>query len=443
MALNLATSAQVILDRIKSDVASALPGSSPGLRKSFLLGFLTGIANRFFDFILDLRDVLRESNPGTAFFTREDWAASKGVIRLSGVKSSGFLKVTSTTLTGPIPSGTRWSASNGREYVSTLDATIIQTDVNINSIIDSGGGEAVVLCDAVHGYAGGEDVVISGCVVDTAYNATHLNIEFIDTTSFRIFGHSAAGDETAGSPAITSTFSADTPVEATEVGQDGDLAAGATVTLNSPIPGLPAVKDTAATELGVDGGVDQETSEAHYARYLEEVRDPIAHFNVSDIRSTAKTVNGVTRVFVEENTPAVGAVRVFFMRDEDDDPIPTASEVTAVDDVLQGIRPATTVPADLDVLAPTPEVVNFIFDALSPNTLTMQAAIEANLAQYFAEETSVGVDVSEDGIRAAIITTTDTVTGERVVSFNYTTPASGDITIAAGEIGKLGSFVWP
>lgn len=443
MALNLPTSAQEILDRMKSDVATALPNSSPGLRKSFLLGLLVAISNRFFDFVLWLLDILRESNPGTAFFTREDWSASKGVTRLSGVKSSGFLKVTSTNSTGPIPLGTRWSAANGNEYLSTADEALVTVAVNIDSIIDNGGGEATVNCDAVHGYVGGEDVVISGCVVDTEYNATHLNIEFIDTASFRIFGHSASGDETAGSPAVSSTFSAPVPLEAAEVGIGFDLDAGATLTLNSPIPGLPAVKDTAATEAGIGGGVDQETSEAHYDRYLEEVRNPIAHFNVSDLTAKAKTVNGVTRVFVQENTPQVGAVLIHFMRDEDDDPIPSGSEVSEVNDVIQSIRPATTIIADVVIAAPTPEVVNFEFDVLDPNTLTMQTAIEANLAQYFAEETSVGVDVSEDGIRAAIKTTTDTVTGARVADFNYTTPAAGDITIAAGEIGKLGTFIWP
>lgn len=443
MALDLPTSAQVILDRMKSDVAAALPNSSPGLRKSFILGLLVAIANRIFDFVLDLVDVNRENNPGTAIHTREDWSASKGVTRLSGVKSSGFLEVFSATPGGPVPEGTKWSAANGREYEATADTSMVLGAVNINSVIDSGGGEAVVTTDDPHNLTGGEDIVIGGCATEPAYNDTHLNIEFIDTTSFRIFGHAGSADEPAGSPAILVFHSASVPVESTEVGQDGDLDAGALVTLNSPIPGFPAIQDTATTELGIGGGVDQETSDAHYDRYLEEVRNSIAHFNVSDIRAHAKTVNGVTRVFVEENTPAVGAVRIYFMRDEDADPIPSGSEVAEVDAVIQGIRPANTVEADVDVLAPTAEVVNFVFDALDPNTSTMQAAIEANLLQFFAEETEVGVDVSEDGIRAAIFTTTDTVTGARVASFNYTTPAAGDVTIASNEIGKLGTFAWP
>ena len=426
---------------METDVASALPGSSPGLRKSFILGILVAIANRVFDFVLDLLDVLKESNPGTAVFTREDWAASKGVIRLAGIKASGVLSATATAASGaPIPTGTRWSAVNGREFVSTADAPIVTASHTIFSIIDDGGGVASAFAVVPHGYTGGEDVVISGAAV-VEYNNLFTNIEVVNLTTFKIFGHNAPGSDFGG--AISETFSASVSVDAVGVGQDGDLDAGGLVTLNAPIPGLPAVTSTAVSPLGVSGGVDQESSDDHYDRYLEELRNPIAHFNVSDIRANAKTVNGVTRVFVQENTPAVGAVRVYFMRDEDIDPIPSASEVTAVDDVIQGIRPATTVEADVDVLAPTPAVVDFVFDALVPNTLTTQAAVEANLKQFFAEETAVGVDVSEDGIRAAIITTTDTVTGARVTSFNYTTPASGDIPIASGAIGKLGTFTWP
>lgn len=440
MALNLSTSAQVILDRLKADVAVAIPGTSPGLRNSFLLGILTGLANRFFDLILDLIDVLKEALPNTAVVKLEDWAATKGVVRISGAKSSGFIEVTAVSGVGSIAKDLFWSAVDGREYISTSATAVVSTAKGIDSIIDDGGGEATVKFDSDHGYAGGEDIVITGCVVETVYNATFLNIEIVDLDEVKIFGHGSTGDETAGSPAIATTFAASVPVDSTEIGIDTELVAGGAVTITVPIPD---VADVAVSILGLAGGADQETLEAFRDRYLEEVRNPIAHFNVSDITRVAKTIAGVTRVFVQENTPDIGATTVYFTRDEDLDLIPSGAEVVAVDTVLQAIRPANMQEADFDVLAPTPLVVNWIFSALSPNTATMQTAIEENLKQFFAEETSVGVDIQEDGIRSAIFTTIDPDTGDKVVSFTYTTPASGDITIASGEIGKIGTFVWP
>jgi len=72
----------------------------------------------------------------------------------------------------------------------------------------------------------------------------------------------------------------------------------------------------------------------------------------------------------------------------------------------------------------------------------MQTAITANLQQFFKESTTVGVDVDEDAYRSAIFNTVDTATGDTVSTFGLSAP-SGDVTIASGEIGALGSIVYP
>ena len=79
--------------------------------------------------------------------------------------------------------------------------------------------------------------------------------------------------------------------------------------------------------------------------------------------------------------------------------------------------------------------------SLVPNTTTMQSAIIANLDLFYAESTFVGVDIEEDAYRAAIFDTIDTETGEKVQSFELSTP-TGDIAIAFNEIGTRGNVVF-
>jgi len=138
---------------------------------------------------------------------------------------------------------------------------------------------------------------------------------------------------------------------------------------------------------------------------------------------------------------AIGTVTIYFMRDDDVNPIPTASEVTTVKNKVLEITPANTSDMDVVVAAPTAVPVDFTFTDITPNTATMKSAIEANLESFFAEDTEVGVDVDEDAYRSAVFNTIDTETGAEVSTFTLSTP-SGDISIAIGEIATLGNVVF-
>lgn len=144
---------------------------------------------------------------------------------------------------------------------------------------------------------------------------------------------------------------------------------------------------------------------------------------------------------VYESSIALGTAQVYFTRDNDTSSIPSAAEVTTVINKLADIRPANTSTSSLIVSAPTAVPVTFTFIALVPNTLTMQAAISANLAQLFEEGTVVGQDIDEDAYRAAIKNTVDTESGDTVDSFTLSVP-SGDITIDSGELGTLGVITY-
>ena len=192
----------------------------------------------------------------------------------------------------------------------------------------------------------------------------------------------------------------------------------------------------------IGGGSDQETESELRARMLDRIQNPVAHFNVAAITEKAKEVSGVTRVFVQEITPALGQVTIYFMRDNDVNPIPVGADVANVKSKILEIKPANTDDDDVIVNAPTGVPVDFTLSALTPNTTTMQTAISANLRQFFDSRTSVGVNIDEDAYRAAIFNTVDTVTGDTVQTFALSTPA-GDVVIAAGEIGILGTVSYP
>ena len=324
-------------------------------------------------------------------------------------------------------------------------------------------------------------------------------------------------------PISTSFTSASVPIQSDEFGEDQNLSSGSVLTLQSPIAG---VDNTLFVDFGeIGGGTDQELDPSLRSRMLDRIQNPVAHFNASDIIAQAKTVAGVTRVFVNEagtilsttsvtsitrvstgsgeiavvtlasaqdltsgqfvtitgadqseynvidetilvvsttvfyyivpGTPvtpatgtilsdvivALGTLQVFFMRDNDDNPIPSGSEVTTVKDKILEITPANTSEDDLGVFAPVAVVTDYTFTSLVPNTTTMQNAIIANLDLFYAEGTFVGVDIEEDAYRAAIFDTIDTETGEKVQSFDLSTP-TGDIAIAFNEIGTRGNVVF-
>ena len=137
-----------------------------------------------------------------------------------------------------------------------------------------------------------------------------------------------------------------------------------------------------------------------------------------------------------------GVVTVYFLRDNDDSPIPDGSEVADARALLLERKPVDRYDGDVRVLAPTAVPVPFIFTALSPNTPTMQSAVTASLKAFFDEKTSLGVDLTEDDYRCAIKDTIDTQTGQSVTSFTLSTP-TGTIAIASNEITTLSNPTYP
>ncbi len=437
MSIDLPESATEVDSRAKTDVQRELTGSNPFLKNSWLGAIITAYSNRIFDFYLQLKIFLLELfwNTSTGEFL-EIQASWFSITRLAATQSIGNIVITGTATTN-IPLGTEFKTSDDLSFLTTATVSIAATVISVTSITRSG-QIATVTTTSDHNLSSAVPVTIADAV-ETEYNVTDAEIQVTGTDTFTYTVTGAPGSPATGT--ITAAFdSVNTPVQSVDFGDGVNLVADTTLSITSPIAGVD--NDANVDFDTISGGTDQESDDDLRTRFLDRPQNPIAHFNVAEITSKAKEINGVTRVFVEEITPVIGAVTVYFMRDNDDDPIPSGAEVLAVKNNILTIKPANTSDDDVVVAAPVAVVNNFAFTALDPSTSTMKTAINANLAQFFDESTEVGVNIEEDAYRSVIFNTVDTDTGDIVKSFALSSP-SGDITIASGEIGTLGTITYP
>ncbi len=502
-------------DRIKADVQREAPDSNPYLRVHWLRSLIAGISRRIFDFYQDLARTEKRLFPDTA---DDEAAVQWGGIYIgqeNPASQSSGIAVATGSVGSPIGIGEQLS-SGGEEYATTSSAVISAQVINASSITRSG-TTASVTTAGDHNLASAVPVTIAGAS-EPEYNIvdTEIVVTGLDSFTYQVAG----SPSTPATGTITAAYdSAAVDIESAGFGASTNLDADSPLALQSPLAGID---DTLNVSFGaIGGGTDQESLPDYKSRYLDKIRNPVAHFNESDIAVKAKEVPGVTRVFVEPagteigtiavssitrsgnvatvvtasahglddgqetsilgaaetdynvtdsriiiedsvtfhyvvtgspTTPATGSitaatsialgqVRTFFMRDNDDNPIPSASEVQDVKDALDSIKPANTASSDNIVKAPTAVVVAYVFTSITPDTPTMREAIEQNIAQFHDEQTTVGVDVDEDAYRAAIKNTVDPDTGDIVLTFTLSSP-SGDISISSGEIATKGTVTF-
>lgn len=437
--------------RARTDVARVVTGSNPFLPNTFWGGLISSFANRIFDFYSALQEAIRESIPDTAIRLLDRWSAIWGVVRIKAAPSAGNLDIRGLLGT-QVLLGTIWVGSDGKRYIGQAASSgMIAVSLTIDKM-ERVGSTVTCTTDAPHNLAGNEDsyaLAISGSGT-AQFNQDPL-VDLAITGEKTLTFTSAAGaddDPSAATLALSNILNgADVmPVVSLDTGTAVNQVLNAPLTLEQPIAGI--LDDAHVNFGGVAGGIGQEENDDLRERYLELLQNPVAHFNAAEITATAKLVSGVTRVFVEKVTPALGQVTVYFTRDNDDTQIPDASEVTTVKTALiggtaggviyPGISPSNTADDDVIVSAPTAVPEDFDFTALAPDTPEMREAVVLNLQQFFAEDTTVSVAVPEEAYTAAIFNTVDPVTGDSVTSFTLSTP-SGDLAAASGELVTLGT----
>jgi len=433
MSLNFPSSQQEIIDRIRSDSQSIFPNLNP--TSLGIDSFITGFAGLSFEQFLTLQILLVELFLDTTttieFLSR--WGSYKSITQNPASQSQGFITATGTD--GSIISDTlQLTSADGILYDVLNTETVLDQSLSVTSVTRVG-STATATTVSDHNLASGVSVTISGAV-ETEYNGTFdIIVTGLDEFTYQITGTPT----TPATGTILSDFTtASVEVKSVETGEELNVnqANGVALTFTTTVAG---VDNTAFVQFGeIGGGSPAESVEDFRERILQAYQDPFSLFNVASIVKQARTVPGVTRVFVEEATPDAGQVTIFFTRDNDADIIPSASEVTTVKNSILEIKPAGVPDSDVIVSAPTPVVINFTFTSITPSTPTMQTAITNSLDQFFREKTFVGVDVMAVDYESEIINTIDTETGQKVTDFSLSSPV-GNISIASGQIGVLGT----
>jgi len=222
---------------------------------------------------------------------------------------------------------------------------------------------------------------------------------------------------------------AEVDVAAELSGTAGNEAAAVAVSLVSPISGVASVAEVGAD--GIVGGEDPEEDEALRGRVLARMRAAPAGGAVHDYEAWALSVPGVTRVWVRPGWTGVGSVGVLFVRDDDEDIIPTEDHVTEVEEAIEELRPVT---ADVVVLAPAALELDLTID-LSPDSAVVRAAVEASLRAFIKREAEPGGTLRRSRISEAI----SVAAGE---SHHTLTLPAADVVAGAGELVVLGDITW-
>lgn len=243
------------------------------------------------------------------------------------------------------------------------------------------------------------------------------DVEFIVDADITIDGETGSGS-------ITSVIA----------GAQNNTAVAAKLSLVSPISFIESEGNVIADGSGdgLTGGNDIENDDALRKRVIERIQQPPHGGADFDYIGWGKEVTGVTRVWVYPMKLGVGTVSMTFVMDNKAATIiPSAGEVTTVQDYIDTVKPVT---ADVTVFAPTAVPLDFTI-ALNPNSQVVQQAIEASLKDFIERESAPGTTLYLSRIQEAI----SAATGE--FDHELTAPAA-NIVPAYGEILTLGDITW-
>lgn len=206
----------------------------------------------------------------------------------------------------------------------------------------------------------------------TGTNGTELPIDTVlQDDEGNTFTVVVAGTVSGGTVTVT--------VEADDAGVAGNLEAGATLSLVSPIAGID--DDGEVGEDGLSGGTDIEDPEDYRARILDGLRVPPSGGGPGDYETWAKEVAGVTRAWEFGKRMGVGTVSIGFVMDDRDDIIPLSGDVDDVQAYIDSVMPLDMRAAY--VVAPIALPVDMTI-ALSPNTSDVRAQVTAELEDLFS-----------------------------------------------------------
>jgi len=238
----------------------------------------------------------------------------------------------------------------------------------------------------------------------------------VDGARYRVL---SAANIAAGSAALA--------IEALDAGPDASLTVGDQLTLSSAIAGVnAALTVTAATE-----GTAEEEDTSLLARLLDRIRTPPQGGSAHDYVAWALAQPGVTRAWAWGEWMGAGTVGLAFVMDGRENILPLAADVEAVAAALDALRPVT---AELFVFAPAPAPVDIVL-RIAPDTPEVRAAIEGEIADFFAREAEPGGTIWLSRLGEVV----SLAEGEFQHAIEL---PSGDFTAGAGAIPMPGSLTF-
>ena len=223
---------------------------------------------------------------------------------------------------------------------------------------------------------------------------------------------------------------ANVPVTAINGGLNGNAVSAVTLNLATPITGINAEVTVDAN--GLIGGADIENDDSLRDRLLSILRNPPQGGNANDYIVWAREVAGVTRAWSYPLEGGAGNVAVRFMMDDTyANGIPQAGDVTAVNDYIASLHPAS---ATLNVIAPTPIALNFTINIV-PDTADIRAAVQTELSDMILRDSQPAGTILLSHISEAISRATG------IDDHTITAPA-GNVNHAINEIAVMGNITW-
>lgn len=224
--------------------------------------------------------------------------------------------------------------------------------------------------------------------------------------------------------------SAEAAVTAVTPGSAGDLPAGATVTLVSPIPGVTSQATVGAE--GLAGGVDLESFDSWRDRImLRRARVPRGGA-IGDWEGWALEVPGVTRAWEVPLGMGPGSVVVYIMADDaSDGPLPSQQLLEAVHAHIETRKNVTA-----HVYVEAPVAVPFSPQlGVVPDTEEVRVAVEGSLRDLVEREGEPGGTLLISRIRHSISS------AGGVDDYNLVAP-SADVIYQPGELPIWGGVQW-
>lgn len=233
------------------------------------------------------------------------------------------------------------------------------------------------------------------------------------------------------------------PVVCLTAGQAGNTEPGGTLQLANPVAGLNSVA-TVQTP-GLSGGADIEDIEDLRARIVAARRNGGQVGRAVDWEAWAMEVAGVTRAWAAPKLMGAGSMTVYFMRDDDADPYPDATEQATVQRHLE----STGTPwGELFAVAPVRKLVPMSIK-LVPDTASNRVAVTKALTALFSREASPVVRDREgrtalplSGVTILRSHLTEAISGATGEDDHTLSVPVADVVCAIGELAELGTITW-